>query len=97
VVSDPGGIQEEVSVLKRPVVLVRRSTERPEIEGTFGTLVPPGPRIQHEVLRWLDDVPGHRTRLAAIPSPYGDGSPSARIERYNLASSSGLSGRSRAS
>jgi len=79
VVSDSGGIQEEVSVLKRPVVVVRRSTERPEIEGTFGTLVPPGPRIRHEVLRWLDDVPGHRARLAAIPSPYGDGSPSARI------------------
>lgn len=79
VVSDSGGIQEEVSVLKRPVVVVRRSTERPEIEGTFGTLVPPGPRIRQEVLRWLDDVPAHRERLAAIPSPYGDGSPSARI------------------
>jgi UDP-N-acetylglucosamine 2-epimerase (non-hydrolysing) len=79
VVSDSGGIQEEVSVLKRPVVVVRRSTERPEIEGTFGTLVPPGPRINRAVLPWLDDVPRHRARLAAIPSPYGDGSPSARI------------------
>ncbi|WP_439423174.1 non-hydrolyzing UDP-N-acetylglucosamine 2-epimerase [Saccharothrix sp. HUAS TT10] len=79
VVSDSGGIQEEVSVLKRPVVVVRRSTERPEIEGTFGTLVPPGPRVRAEVLRWLDDVPGHRERLERIPSPYGTGSPSARI------------------
>lgn len=79
VVSDSGGIQEEVSVLKRPVVVVRRSTERPEIEGTFGTLVPPGPRVRAEVLRWLDDVPGHRERLEHIPSPYGTGSPSTRI------------------
>jgi UDP-N-acetylglucosamine 2-epimerase (non-hydrolysing) len=79
VVSDSGGIQEEVSVLKRPVVVVRRSTERPEIEGTFGTLVPPGPRIYDEVVAWLDDVGGHRARLARIPSPYGEGSPSARI------------------
>ncbi|MFC4852736.1 non-hydrolyzing UDP-N-acetylglucosamine 2-epimerase [Actinophytocola glycyrrhizae] len=79
VVSDSGGIQEEVSVLKRPVVVVRRSTERPEIEGTFGTLVPAGPRIYSEVVRWLDDVAGHRARLAGIPSPYGEGSPSARI------------------
>ncbi|WP_447009979.1 non-hydrolyzing UDP-N-acetylglucosamine 2-epimerase [Saccharothrix hoggarensis] len=79
VVSDSGGIQEEVSVLKRPVVVVRRSTERPEIEGTFGTLVPPGPRLTAEVLRWLDDVAGHRERLEHIPSPYGTGSPSARI------------------
>ncbi|MEV0675606.1 UDP-N-acetylglucosamine 2-epimerase (non-hydrolyzing) [Actinosynnema sp. NPDC050436] len=79
VVSDSGGIQEEVSVLKRPVVVVRRSTERPEIEGTFGTLVPPGPGIGAEVRRWLDDVAGHRARLAALPSPYGTGSPSVRI------------------
>ncbi|WP_158851091.1 non-hydrolyzing UDP-N-acetylglucosamine 2-epimerase [Saccharothrix deserti] len=79
VVSDSGGIQEEVSVLKRPVVVVRRSTERPEIEGTFGTLVPPGPKMSTEVLRWLDDVAGHRERLEHIPSPYGTGSPSARI------------------
>ncbi|MET9626288.1 UDP-N-acetylglucosamine 2-epimerase (non-hydrolyzing) [Lentzea sp. NPDC006480] len=79
-VSDSGGVQEEVSVLKRPVVVVRRSTERPEIEGTFGTLVPPGPRVRTEVLRWLDDVSGHRARLAEIPSPYGTGSPSGLIE-----------------
>lgn len=79
-VSDSGGVQEEVSVLKRPVVVVRRSTERPEIEGTFGTLVPPGRRVRAEVLRWLDDVSGHRTRLAGIPSPYGTGSPSGLIE-----------------
>ncbi|GAA1341841.1 non-hydrolyzing UDP-N-acetylglucosamine 2-epimerase [Saccharothrix algeriensis] len=79
VVSDSGGIQEEVSVLKRPVVVVRRSTERPEIEGTFGTLVPPGPGIGAAARRWLDDVAGHRARLAAIPSPYGTGSPSVRI------------------
>ncbi|MEU4804226.1 UDP-N-acetylglucosamine 2-epimerase (non-hydrolyzing) [Actinosynnema sp. NPDC023587] len=79
VVSDSGGIQEEASVLKRPVVVVRRSTERPEIEGTFGTLVPPGPRIGAEVGRWLDDVAGHRARLATVPSPYGTGSPALRI------------------
>jgi UDP-N-acetylglucosamine 2-epimerase (non-hydrolysing) len=79
-VSDSGGVQEEVSVLKRPVVVVRRSTERPEIEGTFGTLVPPGPRVRAEVLRWLDDVSGHRTRLAGIASPYGTGSSSGLIE-----------------
>jgi UDP-N-acetylglucosamine 2-epimerase (non-hydrolysing) len=78
-VSDSGGIQEEVSVLKRPVVVVRRSTERPEIDGTFGSLVPPGPRIHGEAVKWLDDVAGHRVRLAGLPSPYGEGSPSARI------------------
>ncbi|MDT8910136.1 non-hydrolyzing UDP-N-acetylglucosamine 2-epimerase [Amycolatopsis sp. PS_44_ISF1] len=79
IVSDSGGIQEEVSVLKRPVVVVRRSTERPEVFGTFGVLVPPGPRISAEAERWLDDVPGHRERLRALPSPYGDGTACRRI------------------
>ncbi|MEV6829536.1 UDP-N-acetylglucosamine 2-epimerase (non-hydrolyzing) [Amycolatopsis sp. NPDC051102] len=79
IVSDSGGIQEEASVLKRPVVVVRRSTERPEIAGTFGTRVLPGPGIGAEVARWLDDVAGHRERLRQLPSPYGDGSASARI------------------
>ena len=50
VVSDSGGMQEEVSVLKRPLIVVRNSTERPEVHGTFATLVPPGPRIG-ELLR----------------------------------------------
>ncbi|WP_410671557.1 non-hydrolyzing UDP-N-acetylglucosamine 2-epimerase [Amycolatopsis sp. cmx-4-68] len=79
IVSDSGGIQEEASVLKRPVVVVRRSTERPEIAGTFGVLVPAGPSIGAEAARWLDDVAGHRERLRGLPSPYGDGSASARI------------------
>ncbi|WP_410571250.1 non-hydrolyzing UDP-N-acetylglucosamine 2-epimerase [Amycolatopsis sp. cmx-4-61] len=79
IVSDSGGIQEEASVLKRPVVVVRRSTERPEIAGTFGTRVLPGPSIGAEVARWLDDVPGHRERLGKVPSPYGDGTASEQI------------------
>ncbi len=79
IVSDSGGIQEEASVLKRPVVVVRRSTERPEISGLFGVLVPPGPLLGAEVEAWLDDVSGHRKRLGRIPSPYGDGSASRRI------------------
>jgi UDP-N-acetylglucosamine 2-epimerase (non-hydrolysing) len=79
IVSDSGGIQEEASVLKRPVVVVRRSTERPEIGGTFGVLVPAGPRIGVEVAKWLDDVAGHRERLGRIASPYGDGEAGRRI------------------
>ncbi|WP_410636408.1 non-hydrolyzing UDP-N-acetylglucosamine 2-epimerase [Amycolatopsis sp. cmx-4-83] len=78
-VSDSGGIQEEASVLKRPVIVVRRSTERPEIAGTFGVRVPAGPRIGEEAARWLEDVAGHRERLRYLPSPYGDGTAAARI------------------
>lgn len=78
-VSDSGGIQEEASVLKRPIVVVRRSTERPEIEGSFGTLVAPGPRVGEVVRSLLDDLPARHRWLAGLPSPYGDGLASERI------------------
>ena len=77
-VSDSGGIQEEVSVLKRPVVVVRRSTERPEVLGTFARLVPPGPGIGETLRSLVDDLVGVHARLAEIPSPYGDGTASER-------------------
>src|SRR5262249_35457958 len=72
-VSDSGGVQEEASILKRPVLVVRNSTERPEILGTFAQLVPPGPLISPWIGQLLADVPALHARLAAMPSPYGDG------------------------
>jgi UDP-N-acetylglucosamine 2-epimerase (non-hydrolysing) len=77
-VSDSGGVQEEASVVKRPVVVVRRSTERPEVVGTFSALVERGPAIGAQVQEWLTDVEGLHERLAALPSPYGDGTASER-------------------
>ena len=41
-VSDSGGVQEEVSVLKRPMVVIRNSTERPGVIGVFAVLRQPG-------------------------------------------------------
>lgn len=75
-VSDSGGVQEEVSVYKRSVVVVRRSTERPEVLGTFAELVEPGPGIAEVAARWLEDLDALHERLGATPSPYGDGSAS---------------------
>jgi UDP-N-acetylglucosamine 2-epimerase (non-hydrolysing) len=74
-VSDSGGIAEEASVVKRPVVVVRNSTERPEVMGTFAVLVQPGPQIGAEARRWLDVGWAH---LEDIPSPYGDGTASEK-------------------
>jgi UDP-N-acetylglucosamine 2-epimerase (non-hydrolysing) len=77
-VSDSGGVQEEASVVKRPVIVVRRSTERPEILGTFAQLVRPGvdllPAIE-QVLAQRDSI---RDRLADLASPYGDGNSARR-------------------
>ena len=77
-VSDSGGVQEEVSVYKRPVLVVRRSTERPEVIGTFAERVEPGPDISRWRSGWIADLPALHARLAELPSPYGDGTASER-------------------
>ena len=78
-VSDSGGVQEECTVLKRPLIVVRNSTERPEsIEAGFAHLVQPGPVIS-DLGRQLIGDEGLRERLATIPCPYGDGKASERI------------------
>ena len=76
-VSDSGGVQEEASVLKRPVLVVRRSTERPEVIGTFAELVAVDD-VADRAGPWLADPAAQRRRLATIPSPYGDGRASQR-------------------
>lgn len=72
IVSDSGGVQEEATIVKRPVLVVRNSTERPEILGTFAHLVSPGPQIGElgrSLLARADEV---RAELEALPYPYGD-------------------------
>jgi UDP-N-acetylglucosamine 2-epimerase (non-hydrolysing) len=66
-------------VLKRPLIVVRNSTERPEsIAAGFAHLVQPGPVIS-ELGRQLIADPGLPDRLARIPSPFGDGKATERI------------------
>jgi UDP-N-acetylglucosamine 2-epimerase (non-hydrolysing) len=78
-VSDSGGVQEECTVLKRPLIVVRNSTERPEsIAAGFAHLVTPGPAIG-DLGRMLIADRGLGARLAAIPCPFGDGRASERI------------------
>ncbi len=79
IVSDSGGVQEECTVLKRPLIVVRNSTERPEsIDAGFAHLVQPGPAIG-EIGRSLLCDPLLDATLAEIPCPYGDGRASERI------------------
>lgn len=70
-VSDSGGVQEEATIVKRPVVIVRNSTERPEILGTFAHLVAVGPGIGETARRLLEDVAGTHAHLESLPYPYG--------------------------
>lgn len=77
-ISDSGGVQEECSILKRPLIVVRNSTERPEVIGTFAQRIPPGGEIGAAAKAILDDLVAVLGRLSAIESPYGDGSASHR-------------------
>ena len=78
VISDSGGVQEETSIVKRPVIVVRNSTERPEVIGTFATRVLPGSDIGKAVEPILEDAAKAHAELANLPSPYGDGTASQR-------------------
>lgn len=72
VISDSGGVQEEVSVYKRPAVVIRRSTERQEVEGTFVQRFEPGPALAAQLASELDRSLDRVAELAETPSPYGD-------------------------
>ena len=84
-ISDSGGVQEECTVLKKPLIVLRNSSERPEaIEAGFATLLRPGPEIGRVARALIADA-ALPERLAARPSPYGDGSASERIVQLALA------------
>jgi UDP-N-acetylglucosamine 2-epimerase (non-hydrolysing) len=87
-ISDSGGVQEEVSVLKVPLVVLRRSTERPEVLGTFATITEDPIGMYESAAKVLADVQGAFERLASIPSPFGDGHASERmiasLERFGI-------------
>jgi len=79
IVSDSGGVQEECTVLKRPLIVIRNSTERPEsIDAGFAHLVQPGAIIGDLGRRLIGDE-GLSERLAGIACPFGDGQASERI------------------
>jgi UDP-N-acetylglucosamine 2-epimerase (non-hydrolysing) len=80
VLTDSGGIQEEVPSLDVPALVLRDKTERPEgVDAGALKLVGTDPaRIVEEALRLLDDEAEH-ARMAAAPSPYGDGRAAERI------------------
>jgi UDP-N-acetylglucosamine 2-epimerase (non-hydrolysing) len=58
--------------VKTPLVVVRNSTERPEVIGTFATRVLPGPAIGEAAQEML------ARDLTSYETPYGDGTASAQ-------------------
>jgi len=86
VLTDSGGLQEEAPTLGKPVLVMRRETERPEglAAGTL-RLVGADPA---EIVAWsrrlLTDEGGAYTAMARASNPYGDGHAAGRIVAWLL-------------
>lgn len=80
VLTDSGGIQEEAPTFRKPVLVLREKTERPEgIDAGVALLVGTDEeKIFAEASRLLTDEAA-RQRMARSTSPYGDGHASNRI------------------
>ncbi len=80
VLTDSGGLQEEVPSLKKPVVVLRNVTERPEgLEA--GTLVLAGTEKQNikDKVQLLLDNKDEYEKMTNAKNPFGDGLASKRI------------------
>ena len=80
VLTDSGGIQEEAPALRKPVLILRSLTERPEvIESGFGELVGcDRDLIVDEVHRLLSDPVAYAS-MTSGENPFGDGHAAERI------------------
>ena len=80
VVTDSGGLQEEAASIGKPVLVLRRSTERPEgIQSGVAKLVgTDSGRVLKAIDTLLSD-PDAYERMASCSSPYGDGKAGKRI------------------
>jgi UDP-N-acetylglucosamine 2-epimerase (non-hydrolysing) len=80
ILTDSGGIQEEAPSLRKPVLLMRDTTERPEaVDLGIVKLVGTGrERIVDETSRFLRGECGGQA-LSEVNNPYGDGQACTRI------------------
>ena len=83
IITDSGGIQEECTIYKKPVLIIRNNTERPEILEKFGWLL--GCKPMEIIKRYNYVVKNYielEKKLKNLKSPFGDGKASKRIISY---------------
>jgi UDP-N-acetylglucosamine 2-epimerase (non-hydrolysing) len=80
VMSDSGGIQEEAPSFRKPILILRTVTERPEVvDAGFGRLVGTDPDVvMAAASQLLADDASYR-RMVSGANPFGDGRASERI------------------
>ena len=80
VLSDSGGIQEEAPALRKPILILRTVTERPEVVDTgFGRLVGTDPDLVASTVENLLADPEACKRMVSGTNPFGDGHAAERI------------------
>jgi len=83
ILTDSGGIQEEVVSLHKPVIILREDTERPEVvEYGLGFMV--GTNIQkiHATFAKLNEDVDFYKELTKLDNPFGDGKTADRVLEF---------------
>jgi UDP-N-acetylglucosamine 2-epimerase (non-hydrolysing) len=82
IVSDSGGIQEEVPSLGKPLLILRENTERPEcIEAGIARLVGNSPKVLMALLQEAYQPDSWVYSIDKVPNPFGRGDSAERIVR----------------
>jgi len=80
IITDSGGVQEESPTLKKPVLVIRKFTERPEsVELGISKLVGTGTETIIREISLLLSNENEYKKMIAVSNPYGDGRASERI------------------
>jgi len=91
ILTDSGGIQEEAPSLGKPVLVMRKTTERPEgvKAGTVRIVGTEVDNIVKEVSKLLDSSSEYNAMAKAV-NPYGDGKSASRIVKILLTASQSM-------
>lgn len=83
VLTDSGGVQEEAPTFKKPILVLRSVTERPEgVDAGVARLVGTSARVIYsEAARLLRDPKAYQAMTSSV-NPYGDGTAAQQIVRH---------------
>jgi UDP-N-acetylglucosamine 2-epimerase len=93
IITDSGGIQEEAPAIRKPVLVTRDKTERPEglHAGTSRLVGTYSAAIVHEATRLLDNELAYH-EMSSLAFPFGDGKAAQRIVESLVRRHAGESG-----